>query len=195
MRETSVFLVTFAAALFLELTFAIFAGVLLSLVLYLERTSRPRIVTRTPDPNLPGRAFSSDPELTQCPQLRFLRIDGSLFFGSVPHVQDVFDRQRAEHPEQKHLALIASGINFVDLQGAEALTDEAQQRRAAGGDMYLIKVKQRVWDMLGQCGCMHERDERNVFQSEEVAIRAIYQKLDKSVCATCEARIFGECSR
>ncbi|MBV5275226.1 MAG: SulP family inorganic anion transporter [Lamprocystis purpurea] len=195
MRETSVFLVTFAAALFLELTFAIFAGVLLSLVLYLERTSRPRIVTRTPDPHLPGRAFSSDPELKQCPQLRFLRIDGSLFFGSVPHVQDAFDRLRAEHPEQKHLALIASGINFVDLQGAEALTDEAQQRRADGGDMYLIKVKQRVWDMLGQCGCMHERDERNVFQSEEVAIRAIYQKLDKSVCATCEARIFGECSR
>ena len=32
----------------LELEFAIFAGVLLSLVLYLERTSKPRIVTLAP---------------------------------------------------------------------------------------------------------------------------------------------------
>ena len=192
-RETSVFLVTLLAALFLELEFAIFAGVLLSLVLYLERTSRPRIVTRTPDPNLPGRAFSSDPEMTQCPQLRFLRIDGSLFFGSVAHVLDAFDRQRVEHPGQKHLALIASGINFVDLQGAEALVHEVKQRRADGGGMYVINLKQRVWDMLDRCGCMDERDERNIFQSKEAAIHGIYQKLDKSVCATCQARIFTEC--
>ena len=31
------------------------------------------------------------------------------------------DRLRAEHPEQKHVALLASGINFVDLQGGSAL--------------------------------------------------------------------------
>jgi sulfate permease, SulP family len=192
-RETSVFLVTFLAALFLELEFAIFAGVLLSLVLYLERTSRPRIVTRTPDPHAPGRAFSSDPAMPQCPQLRFLRIDGSLFFGSVAHVLDSFDRLRAEHPGQKHLALVASGINFVDLQGAEALVHEVRQRRADGGNMYIINLKQRVWDMLDRCGCMEERDERNIFQSKEAAIHGIYQKLDKSVCATCEARIFTEC--
>ena len=38
-RETSVLLITFLSALFLELEFAIFAGVLLSLVLYLSRVS------------------------------------------------------------------------------------------------------------------------------------------------------------
>lgn len=60
-RETAVLSVTFFAALFLELKFAIFAGVLLSLVLYLERTSKPRIVTLAPDPRLPKHAFSSEP--------------------------------------------------------------------------------------------------------------------------------------
>jgi len=194
-RETSIFLVTSLSALFLELEFAIFAGVLLSLVLYLERTSRPRIVTRTPDPSLPGRAFSSDPDLPQCPQMSFLRIDGSLFFGSVSHVMDAFDRARAEHPEQKHLALVASGINFVDLQGAETLVQEAKRRKADGGALYLINVKQRVWDMLEDCGCLDAANYRNIFQSKEAAIHGIYQKLDKDICATCERRIFLECKR
>lgn len=193
-RETAVLSVTFFSALFLELELAIFAGVLLSLVLYLERTSKPRIVTLAPDPRLPKHAFSSDPEVTQCPQLRFIRIDGSLFFGSVAHVERGFDLLRARHPSQKHLAVLADGINFVDLQGGQALADEAKRRQREGGDLYLINVKQGLWDTLEACGCIEARGARNVFRGKEAAIHAIYQKLDKTVCATCDKRIFHECA-
>lgn len=192
-RETGVLAVTFLSALFLDLEFAIFAGVLLSLVIYLDRTSKPRIVTLAPDPRLPKHAFSSDPEVVQCPQLRFVRIDGSLFFGSVAHVEQYFDRLRAEHPEQKHLALFANGINFVDLQGGHALVSETERRHRDGGGMYLINVKQGLWESLEQCGCLEATGARNVFQSKTAAVRAIYQKLDKRVCASCDKRIFQEC--
>jgi len=192
-RETSVFLVTFLSALFLELEFSIFAGVLLSLVLYLERTSKPRVVSLAPDPRRPKRAFASDPEVEQCPQLRFIRVDGSLFFGSVAHVEQVFDSLRADYPEQKHLALIADGINFVDLQGGEALAHEVEKRRYSGGGFYLINVKKGLWDALERCGCMDATGARNVFQAKDAAIHGIYQKLDRSVCATCTKRIFSEC--
>jgi len=194
-RETAVLAVTFFSALFLELEFAIFAGVLLSLVLYLQRTSRPRTVTLAPDPRLPNRAFSSDPMVSQCPQMRIIRIDGSLFFGSVNHIEQTFDRIWAEHPEQKHLAVIASGINFVDLQGGHALAKEAERRQAAGGDFYLINVKQGLWDALERCGCTEATGARNIFQGKSAAIHAIYQKLDKDVCERCERRIFEECCR
>ncbi len=194
-RETSVLAVTFFSAIFLELEFAIFAGVLLSLVLYLERTSKPRTFTMAPDPRLPNRAMSSSPDVTQCPQLRFLRIDGSLFFGSVAHVEQCFDRLRAEHPRQKHLAIIADGINFVDLQGGETLASERERRMSAGGGMYLINVKQGLWEALERFGCLEATGARNVFQSKTAAIRGIYQKLDKSICATCDKRIFHECNR
>ena len=194
-RETAVLAVTFFSALFLELEFAIFAGVLLSLVLYLDRTSKPRIVTLAPDVRLPNRAFSSEPEVPLCPQLRIIRIDGSLFFGSVNHVEQAFDRLRAEHPDQKHLALVASGINFVDLQGGSALANEAARRKAGGGGFYLIGVKQGLWEALERCGCMEATGARNVFQSKNAAIHGIYQKLDKSICETCEKRVFLECRR
>lgn len=192
-RETGVLAVTFFSAIFLELEFAIFAGVLLSLVLYLDRTSKPRIVSLAPDPRLPNHAFSSSPDVAQCPQLRFVRIDGSLFFGSVAHVEQFFDRLRVEHPLQKHLALIANGINFVDLQGGQTLVQETVRRFANGGGMYLINVKQGLWEEMERCGCWEATDGRNVFQAKTAAIRGIYQKLDKSICATCDKRIFKEC--
>ncbi|MCG6897669.1 MAG: SulP family inorganic anion transporter [Thiocapsa sp.] len=192
-RETAVLAVTFFSALFLELEFAIFAGVLLSLVLYLERTSKPRIVTLSPDPRSPNRALSSEPDVAQCPQLRFVRIDGSLFFGSVAHVENAFDRLRATHPLQKHLAILADGINFVDLQGGETLMREAERRKADGGGLYLINVKQGLWDALERCGCIDATGARNVFQAKHAAIHGIYQKLDKSVCANCLRPIFTEC--
>jgi SulP family sulfate permease len=134
-REIGVLTVTLLSALFLELEFAIFAGVLLSLVLYLDRTSKPALLERVPDPRLPGRPLVTDPDLPACPQFRIVRINGSIFFGSVSHVQDSFDRFRAEDPERKHLAITARGINFVDLQGGEALVEEAKRRNADGGAM------------------------------------------------------------
>lgn len=192
-RETSVLLITFFSALFLELEFAIFAGVLLSLVLYLERVSKPLITTRVPDPRLHKRKLSNDPTLPECPQIKIVRIDGSLFFGSANHIQERLESIRSENPQQKHLAIAAQGINFVDLQGNEALIEEMKLRRASGGDLYLMNVKQGLWHSLDSCGWLDASGGRNVFQSKTAAIHGIYQKVDKSICAGCDRNVFSEC--
>lgn len=191
--EISIMGITLFGALFLELEFAIFAGVMLSLLLYLMKVSKPRIVTRSPDPRLEKHSFSSEPGLTQCPQLHFVRIDGSLFFGSANHVDDAFASIAIQHPHQKHLAVDAQGINFADIQGGEVMVKEAKRRRDNGGAMYLIHVKEGLWNSLEACGCLDEMGSRNVFQSSGVAITAIYQKLDKSICRVCDKRVFKEC--
>jgi SulP family sulfate permease len=192
--EAAVLAVTFFSALFLELEFAIFAGVLLSLVLYLSRVSKPAIFRRVPDPRSPKRKFVTDTQLPECPQLRFARIDGSVFFGSVDHVQNTFDLFRSKNPDQRHLAIIAKGINFVDLQGGEALVKEAKRRHADGGGLYLIHVKPGLRASLEACGCLEKMGAQNyLFETKTEAIRGIYQRLDKSICATCDKRIFTEC--
>ncbi|MBU0501070.1 MAG: STAS domain-containing protein [Gammaproteobacteria bacterium] len=192
-RETAVLAVTFFGAVFLELEFAIFAGVLLSLVLYLERVSKPSIKSRVPDPRSPKRGFVTDSDLPECPQLKFLRIEGSLFFGSVNHVQETFERVRNQSPGQRHLALVASGISFVDLQGGAVLVDEAERRKKDGGNLYLVNVRQGLWDSLERCGCLEATGGRNIFQSKTAAIQSIFHKLDKEICRGCGKRIFREC--
>jgi len=193
--ERAIFTLTFLSCLFLDLEFAIMAGILLSLVLYLMRASKPRIVARIPDPSLPNRKFStSSSHLPECPQLHILRIDGSLFFGSVAYIRETFARLEQQHPEQTHLAIVAQGISFVDIAGADVLANEAERRRAAGGGLYLINVKSGLWESLEECHALDKINPNHSFRSKSAALHAIFQKLDKSVCRNCSARTFTECA-
>jgi len=192
--ETAVLGVTFFSTLFLELEFAIMAGVLLSLVLYLNRTSRPRLFSRVPDPRTPGRDFVTDPSLPECPQLKLARLDGSLFFGAVNHVAETLAKMEEERPTQKHLAISATGINFIDVAGAEFLADEAARRRALGGGLYLIRLKPGVCEPLNRGGYVDTIGKENLFAGKTETIAAVVDKLDPEICRTCTARIFRECA-
>ncbi len=191
--ETAVLATTFFATLFLELEFAIFLGVMMSLALYLMRTSRPRIAARVPDPRLPGRKFVTDSALPECPQLKIVRIDGSLFFGAISHVQERLRDFEQRQPEQKHLAITAAGINFVDVAGAEFFAQEAHHRKEMGGGLYLIRVKEGVCEPFRRGGYLAEVGEENIFQGKTDAIQSIFPRLDKDICRTCSKRIFREC--
>ena len=195
--ERGIFMVSFLGALFLDLEFAIMAGILLSLVLYLMRVSKPRIVSRAPDPSLPNRKFSTVVEgghLAECPQLHIMRIDGNLFFGSVAYLREKFARLRQQRPGQKHLMIIAQGISFVDIAAADVLAAEAELRRANGGGLYLVNVKAGLWESLEECHALDKINSHNVFQSKSAALHGVFHKMDKSRCAGCTARIFRECA-
>lgn len=195
-QEAAILGTTFFGTLFLELEFAILLGVMLSLVIYLSRTSRPRIVSRVPDPGQPKRAFTTDASLPECPQLKIMRIDGSLFFGAVNHVEEALQNVDTYNPEQKHLMLVAKGINFVDLAGAETLANEARRRKAIGGGLYLYEVKDTVCSMLHQGDYIKEIGDENIFASKTEALRTIVEEhLDHDRCRRCTKRIFRECAQ
>jgi sulfate permease, SulP family len=189
--ESSVLAVTFLSTLFLELEFAIYIGVLLSLMVYLSRTSKPHVVAMSPDPSNSRRSFTNlarNSNLVECPQLKTIRIDGSLFFGAVTHVTKLL-----QSIKESHLLIVGSGINFIDVAGAEMLAQEAVRRRELGGGMYLTKVKMRAYNIFERGGYLHEIKKENIFSAKEEAIPKIFQQLDKNICATCTARIFLEC--
>lgn len=192
--ETAVLMVTFLSTLFIELEFAIYVGVMTSLVMYLNRTSRPRVVSRVPDPNSPVRHMLSAPAESECPQLKIVRIDGSLFFGAVDHVQKIFHEYELQNPAQTHLLVIGNGINFIDVAGAEMLVQEAKRRRARGGGLYLAKIKDEVCRVLKRGDFAELIGADNIFSSKGEAITAIYRRLSAEHCAACTKRIFLECA-
>lgn len=193
--EAAILLVTFASTLLLALEFAVYVGVLLSLVLYLRRTAHPTIVPVAPVPDRAERSLRNADKrgLTECPQLKIIRIDGSLFFGAVDHVQSVLHGLKSQG--YKHILLVGNGVNFIDLAGTELLVGEALSLRAAGGGLYFSSFKKPAIRLLEKPRYMRHLGEENFFSSPEDAIAAIFERLDHDECARCTARIFRECGR
>jgi len=191
--EAAVMFVTLGAALFLGLQTAIYAGVLLSLMLFLNRAAHPGIRDVKPDFRGGSLHFDADTGLPDCPQLKMLRVNGSIFFGAVEYVEDAFRRVDSENPQQKHLLIAASGINIVDISGAESLTREAVRRRSAGGALYFHFMKDAVRQTLDNGGYLKTIGDENIFSQKTNAIASVYPRLDPETCRRCRVRIFPQC--
>lgn len=190
--EAAVLAVTFFGTLFMHLEMAIVAGVLLSLLLYLNRTARPTIRSLIPDPDTDERRFvERKAGQLECPQLKILRIEGELYFGAVNHVAEYFHFLAERHPEQKHLLLMSRSMNFVDVAGAELLAAEAKRRNALGGSLSFHGLRAGAQTMLSQPPFAKHFTE--VFTGKTEALSGCIARLDLDVCRTCSARIFREC--
>ncbi|MDH3387149.1 MAG: SulP family inorganic anion transporter [Gammaproteobacteria bacterium] len=192
-KEAVILGIVFFGTVFFSIEFAILAGVILSLMIFLRKTSRPRLSPRVPDPASKTRKFVYGQFLPECPQLKILRLDDSLYFGSVAHVGEILRRYREHYPDQKHLLLLTKGIATVDVAGAELLVSEAEERRAIGGDMYMYRLRDTASKVFDRGGYAEEIGEANIFDTKEEAIATIFDRLDKNICAGCEHRIFVEC--
>ncbi len=191
--EAVIMVVTFTGTIVLALEFAILLGIMLSLVIYLNRTSHPHIYNRVPDSRFPSRPFVTDPVLPECPQLKIMRIDGSLYFGAVAHVRDQLQQTLAENPHQKNLLIVAKGINFIDMTGAEYLVMLSRERIRNGGNLYMLGLKEGICSHFRLAGYLIDIGVENLFESKFEALEEIFERLDRSVCSRCTARIFLEC--
>jgi len=100
----------------------------------------------------------------------FLRVDGSLFFGAVDHVRDTLHAYRASANPPRHVVLIGSGINFVDVAGADMLVQEARASANAGATLYLCNVKPVVQAVLARGGFLEQFGREHVFATEQEAL-------------------------
>ncbi len=194
--ERGVLLATIGVALFIQIQAAILAGVVLSLVVYLYRTSNPHLRPRVPDPTDESRKFvDAGPGAPECPQFRLARLDGSLYFGAVNAFRDALSAFERETPSCKRYGVIMRGVNFIDLAGAEALAIESRRLKARGGGLYLINIKERPLEFLERGGYVDEIGRSNVFVTKSKALNDIYRTLDYDLCSRCSLRVFRECSR
>ena len=194
--EAAILITTFLSTLFLELEFAIYLGVLLSLVFFLARTSSPEIPALTLDTNKATgkRNFinTSKKPLAECPQIKIIRIDMSIYFGSINHIRDKIQKI-VENEGIKHILIVASRINFIDLSGAEMLVSENDRLKSLGGGLYFTGLKASVYEFAAKtCFIKHIGGEQ-FFDTKQNAIASIYKKLNQDRCTTCRARIFDEC--
>ncbi len=191
--ESLVLAATFFGTLFFDIDFAIYTGVLLSLAIYLTRMSHPRIRSVVPFSTGKKRRMKdrADRDLPECPQLKIIRIDGSLFFGAADHVSEVLKQIDEQSPGD--LLIVGAGISYIDISGALMLVHEAERRRELNRNLYLCRLNTEVSHFLKTGGYLKEIYEENVFESKQMAINKIISKLDRQICTSCPYKIFIEC--
>jgi len=182
-QEAVILLATLAATLSLNLEFAIYIGVLLSLLLYLNRTSRPPLLAQGPDELGWPVSFVTDPQPPGKVPLTVVRLNGSIFFGAVNHLQQSLEEVDEMEPSRQHLLLLAGGINFVDFQGAQLLAQEARRRRALGGALYLYNIQPEVREMLQRTGADAVVGPENIFPFGCDAVDLIRRRMDHQAVA------------
>jgi len=191
-QETGVLWVTLIGTL-IDLEKGIFFGIALSLALYLYRTSRPTLDAVVPDRDPEGYHYVPTDGHPECPQIKMVRLNGSIFFGAVSHLQQQLQEMQKAAPTQKHMVVMASGMNFVDLAGAELLAETARRYASAGGSLGFYRMKDSVADTLRKGGFMQDIGERNLYPAKSRPAEALFPHLDQSICASCPHRLFRPC--
>ncbi len=189
-RELIVLAATFLGTIFIGIKEGLIIGIVLSLAFYLERTSNLNVsrLGLTPDHRFINVQRQKD--LKQCPELFIVRIDGSIYFGAIDKVANMLAKI---YDDYKYVLIVADGINFIDLAGAEWLANEAVKFRKKGGRLVLSGSKLVSQDVLRKSGFYHQIGEDNFFALKSEAIHSIYNSIDKNVCASCEVKAFREC--
>jgi SulP family sulfate permease len=195
MQEAACMVVTWGAVLVTRIELAILIGMGLSLIFYLYQTSRPAMRVLVPVPQ--GRRFTPLTELDQvepeCPQLKLVRMEGSVYFGATQQVSDTLRRYRERAPKQKHLLVMVKSMNFIDQAGARVWEHEDDVRRKMGGALYFHRPRARVVAVWERTGFLERLGKDRVFDSKHDALASIVPSLDPQICARCSARIFLEC--
>ena len=209
--EAAILITTFFATLFLELEFAIYLGVILSLIIFLGRTSTPEITALAPDvePGHDKRVLAEvatyHPEpgnklidvetkpIRQCPHMKIIRIDMSIYFGSLNFIQSKLYKI-SEQENRKHIVISCDGINFIDLAGAEMLCEEADRLEEEGGGLYFTGMKPKVYHAFGKTHAIAHIGNNHFFDKKKDMFKTLHRLLRKQgKCEGCQIRAFVEC--
>jgi len=188
-RELIVLGITLFGTLFFDLEFALLAGIVASFFFYMERTSKPNIATLAVDKQKRLVNVIRDKDALECSNLKIVRIDGSLYFGSIEKISDYLSNLYEENRIQ-HILIAGDGINFIDLAAAEWLSNEILKWQKNRGGIYIAGLKLVSQDVLKKGGFIKKIGDDIFFNDKKSAIAKIHKKID----IPCEVKAFDECN-
>lgn len=139
---------TLISTLTLGVETGLVVGVVISLALYLFRTSRPHIAEVGWVQGTEHFRNVLRHDVAVSPTLLSLRVDESLYFANARYLEDHVNNAVATHPQLRHVVLQCSAVNQIDASALESLEMIEQRLHAAGIKLHLSEVKGPVMDRL-----------------------------------------------
>ncbi len=172
-------LVTLAVGIEAGLT----AGVLLSIALFLYRTSRPHMAVVGLVPGSEHFRNVLRHAVRTSPHVLSLRVDESLYFANARYLEDKLYDMVAQRPELRHVVLMCAAVNEIDASALESLEAINERLNNLGVLFHLSEVKGPVMDRLHRTDIL-DRLTGEVFLSQYRAIAALAPELLREDAAT-----------
>ena len=161
--------VTLLATLGIGVEAGLVAGVAVSLLLHLYKTSRPHIAEVGLVPGTEHFRNVLRHAVRTGPRLVGLRVDESLYFANARVLEDRVNALVAERTGLQHVVLQCSAINDIDASALESLESIDHRLRDAGIALHLSEVKGPVMDRLADTAFLRNLSGK-VFRSHYQAI-------------------------
>ena len=141
-----------AATLLVTLAFGVeagvSAGVAVSVLIHLYKSSRPHLAVVGQVPGTEHYRNVLRHKVITRPDILTLRVDESLYFANARYLEDRLYDMVAQRPELRHVILMCSAVNEIDLSALESLEAINERLRDLGVSFNLSEVKGPVTDRL-----------------------------------------------
>ena len=163
---------TIALTLTMGVEAGVMAGVVISLAMFLFRSSRPHyaVVGQVRDTEHFRNVERHD--VITSPRVVTLRIDESLYFANARYLEDAIYDRALQSDAIEHVILMCSAVNDIDLSALESLEAINERLKSAKITFHLSEVKGPVMDKLQKSHLLHDLT-GEIFLSQHDAIKKI----------------------
>lgn len=163
---------TILVTLALGVEAGISTGVILSVALHLWRTSRPHVAEVGLVAGTQHFRNILRYEVITDPTVLTLRIDESLYFANTRYLEDLILERTAEDQGLRHVILMCSAVNEIDMTALETLEALMAHLKDRGIALHLSEVKGPVMDRLQRSSFLDHLTGK-VFLSQHAAFAAL----------------------
>ncbi|HEX9909815.1 MAG TPA: SulP family inorganic anion transporter [Desulfatiglandales bacterium] len=153
----------------------IMVGVVLSLLVFLYKSMRPKIASLSRHEDQAFRCATTH-ALKECEYIAMVRFEGPLFFANSSYLEDKITEIMRNRKYLRHIIIVSNGINDIDASGEETLSLLVDRIRSAGVDVSLSGVNETVLEVLKRTYLREKIGEDHIFPTMEKAVTSIHPK-------------------
>ena len=139
---------TMSVTLIMGVELGVIVGVLISILSHVYKSSRPHIAIVGQIPGTEHYRNVLRHDVLVNPQVLTIRVDESLYFANTRFLEERIYSEVAKQSELKHVILMCSAVNAIDMSALESLELINERLRLGGIKFHLSEVKGPVMDKL-----------------------------------------------
>ncbi len=140
--------VTMLAVLMSDVETGLLIGVATSIALFIRRSSRPTVTLIGRIPNSEVFRSTKHHDVETFGHVAAVRIDENVYFANATQIENRLLKVVQQKPRTRHLLLVMSAVNLVDVSGLEMLRRINENLSRMDIKLHLAEVKSKVMDSL-----------------------------------------------